>query len=180
MDNFMDSLMSRVDSLSQSSSTDSSSVEAEVKQPRQQRDNLSDMDFMVRERAALVQPPSPPPTQPFKPSHSSNVDMGELRRMISEELSRQGAGAAVEEFSQRYDRYEKEFKSELFQHVHRESVKCYRNTQAVIVENTNVIRQQIDDTAAGLRSMIIALIVLLVLNLGISALLMLHLIFGII
>ena len=116
------------------------------------------------------------PQSPLPQVHAE-VDMEAIKSALSEELSRQGS--TLEAFTQKYNNDSQKNLADTYQHVHRENVKCYRNTQAVIIENTNVLRQLVDERQASLKSMILGAIVLGILNLGISALLMLHLIFGI-
>ena len=71
-----------------------------------------------------------------------------------------------------------EVEKDLFLHVHRENVKCYRNTQATIIENTNMVKQGIEDKHSNIHSWLLILLVLSIVNLGANALLILHMIFG--
>ncbi len=71
-----------------------------------------------------------------------------------------------------------EVEKDLFLHVHRENVKCYRNTQATIIENTNMVKQGLEDKHSNVHSWLLMLLVLSIVNLGASALLILHMIFG--
>ena len=66
------------------------------------------------------------------------------------------------------------------EHVHKESVKCYRNTQAVIVEQSEVYNTKMNgmtQQVSGIKSLLIALLILLVLNLGGVGVLIAH-VFG--
>ena len=67
---------------------------------------------------------------------------------------------------------------DLFLHVHRENVKCYRNTQATIIENSNGIKMGIEEKHANIHSWLLGLLVLSIINFGATALLILHMIFG--
>ncbi len=67
---------------------------------------------------------------------------------------------------------------DLFLHVHRENVKCYRNTQATIIENSNGIKQGLDEKHANIHSWLLGLLILSIINFGATALLILHMIFG--
>ena len=71
-----------------------------------------------------------------------------------------------------------EVEKDLFLHVHRENVKCYRNTQATIIENTNMVKQGLEDKHSNIHSWLLILLVLSIVNLGANALLILHMIFG--
>ena len=67
---------------------------------------------------------------------------------------------------------------DLFLHIHRENVKCYRNTQATIVENTNIVKQAEEENHSNVHKWLVGLLVLGIINLGASALIILHMIFG--
>ncbi len=67
---------------------------------------------------------------------------------------------------------------DLFLHIHRENVKCYRNTQATIIENTNLIKQSEEENHSNVHSWLVGLLILSIINLGASALMILHMIFG--
>ncbi len=69
---------------------------------------------------------------------------------------------------------------DIFLHVHQENVRCYRNTQAVINENSDQIKQELKNTRSGLRGWLIFLFILTILNLGANAFLILRMVFGII
>ena len=69
---------------------------------------------------------------------------------------------------------------ELYLHVHRENVKCYRNTQAVVVENSDRIRKELKESHSGINGWLVALLILSIVNLGANAYLILHMVFGII
>ncbi|MCR4589503.1 MAG: hypothetical protein K5668_01615 [Lachnospiraceae bacterium] len=71
-----------------------------------------------------------------------------------------------------------EVEKDLFLHVHRENVKCYRNTQATIIENTNMVKQGLEDKHSNIHQWLLILLVLSLVNLGANALLILHMIFG--
>lgn len=63
------------------------------------------------------------------------------------------------------------------EYVHKESVKCYRNTQAVIVEQGEAAETRtagLSGQIKGLKGMLVAVIVLLVLNLGAMGALIAH------
>lgn len=67
---------------------------------------------------------------------------------------------------------------DIFLHVHRENVKCYRNTQAVIKESAGGLEKQLKEGQSGISGLLRAIIFLLILNLGASAVLILHTVFG--
>ncbi len=67
---------------------------------------------------------------------------------------------------------------DLFLHIHRENVKCYRNTQATIVENTNIVKQAAEENHSNVHKWLVGLLILGIVNLGASALIILHMIFG--
>lgn len=69
---------------------------------------------------------------------------------------------------------------DLFLHVHRENVKCYRNTQAVIVENADTIKQEMEKRISRMQGWFTGLLILGILNLGAVAFLILHIYFGLI
>lgn len=69
---------------------------------------------------------------------------------------------------------------DIFLHVHHENVRCYRNTQAVINENSDQIKQELKNTRSGLRGWLVFLFILTILNLGANAFLILRMVFGII
>ena len=71
-----------------------------------------------------------------------------------------------------------EVEKDLFLHVHRENVKCYRNTQATIIENTNMVKQGLEDKHSNVHQWLLMLLILSLVNLGANALLILHMIFG--
>ncbi len=66
---------------------------------------------------------------------------------------------------------------DLFLHVHRENVKCYRNTQAVIVETGNGLKQEMEKRYSGIHNLLLVVLILLILNLGAAAFLILNMIF---
>ncbi len=71
-----------------------------------------------------------------------------------------------------------EVEKDLFLHVHRENVKCYRNMQATMIENTNMVKQGLEDKHTDVHKWLLILLVLSLVNLGANALLILHMIFG--
>lgn len=67
---------------------------------------------------------------------------------------------------------------DIFLHVHRENVKCYRNTQAVIKESAGGLEKAFKEEQSGIRGLLRAVVLLLILNLGAAAVLILHTVFG--
>ncbi|SKC04411.1 hypothetical protein SAMN06296386_11546 [Lachnospiraceae bacterium] len=60
-------------------------------------------------------------------------------------------------------------RAEVFTHVHHENVRCYRNTQAVIIENTDKIVKQAEKNQRSLKGLMTAVLVFLILNLAATA-----------
>ncbi len=69
---------------------------------------------------------------------------------------------------------------DIYLHVHRENVKCYRNTQAVINEKTDALKQELEKRCSGIKGLLIGILILSLIDLGASAYLILHMVFGII
>ena len=118
----------------------------------------------IREMTPPPQPvPAPQPVQEQPPVQPQAVASAGSSASSSGNSGTEGAG---------------KLERDLFLHVHRENVKCYRNTQATIIENTNLIRQAGEDNHSNLHGWLVGLLVLSIINLGASALMILHMIFG--
>ncbi|MBQ9550357.1 MAG: hypothetical protein IJU87_06060 [Lachnospiraceae bacterium] len=101
---------------------------------------------------------------------------GNMKPIRAEKLSEDtGSG---EEAASSAGENEGEAGKDIFSHVHRENVKCYRNTQAVVKESTDSVKQELKDGMSGIRGLLKFIILLLILNLGASAVLILHSLFG--
>ena len=57
-------------------------------------------------------------------------------------------------------------RNELITHVHHENVRCYRNVQAVIIDNTDKIMKQAEKNQRSLKRVMTLVCVLLILNLA--------------
>lgn len=82
--------------------------------------------------------------------------------------------------SQTVEKPAKEDGRDIFLHVHRENVKCYRNTQAVVSESSDRISREMKNGRSGIRGLLIAVLILTIVNLGASAFLILRMVFGIV
>ncbi len=101
---------------------------------------------------------------------------GNIKPIRAEKLSEEpgsGNGAASSAGGN-----EGEAGKDIYSHVHRENVKCYRNTQAVIKESTGSIKQEFKEGQSGIRGLLTMILLLLILNLGATAVLILHSVFG--
>ena len=71
--------------------------------------------------------------------------------------------------------------------VHKESVKCYRNVQAVVEDNSKRITDRIEPVEAavnkrtgGIKGLLICILIFLIMNFAGTALLIAHLVLGVI
>ena len=80
-----------------------------------------------------------------------------------------------------------DLKNALSENIHAEDVKCYRNIQAVVEENSKKLTEQIEASAntdnsgtSGIKGLLIAILIFLLFDLGTSVILIAHIIFGVI
>ena len=59
-----------------------------------------------------------------------------------------------------------QLRAELITHVHHENVRCYRNVQAVIIDNTDKIMKQAEKNQRSLKGLMTVVLVFLILNLA--------------
>jgi hypothetical protein len=65
-------------------------------------------------------------------------------------------------------------KEEIMDYVHKESVKCYRNMQAVVEEKANMINQNVEGNRKNVKGILITILVFLILNFGTTIILILR------
>ncbi len=99
-----------------------------------------------------------------------------IRAEKMDETSEPASQAGTSGAESRTDETDKD----IFLHVHRENVKCYRNTQAVVDEKTGALKQELEKRCSGIKGMLTGILILLLINLGATAYLIMHLVFGII
>ncbi len=110
-------------------------------------------------------PPQSAPTQEAKPAASAEPEK------TAADSAKENTSALSNDGAEKLER-------DLFLHIHRENVKCYRNTQATIIENTNMVKQAAEENQNSTHNWLLALLVLSLINLGANALIILHMVFG--
>jgi hypothetical protein len=65
-------------------------------------------------------------------------------------------------------------KEEIMDYVHKESVKCYRNMQAVVEEKATMANQNAEGNLKSVKGILITILVFLILNLGATIILVLR------
>ena len=78
------------------------------------------------------------------------------------------------EYKKQNDEVIEKNKEEIMDHVHKESVKCYRNMQAVVEEKATMTSQNIEGNLKSVKGILITILVFLILNFGATIILILR------
>ncbi|MDD3413655.1 MAG: hypothetical protein PHY47_06605 [Lachnospiraceae bacterium] len=80
----------------------------------------------------------------------------------------------ITEYKKQNDEVIEKNKEEIMDHVHKESVKCYRNMQAVVEEKATMTSQSIEGSLKSVKGILITILVFLILNFGATIILILR------
>lgn len=80
----------------------------------------------------------------------------------------------ITEYKKQNEEVMEKNKEEIMDHVHKESVKCYRNMQAVVEEKATMTNQNIEGNLKSVKGILITILVFLILNLGATIVLVLR------
>lgn len=80
----------------------------------------------------------------------------------------------ITEYKKQNEEVMEKNKEEIMDHVHKESVKCYRNMQAVVEEKATMTSQNIEGNLKSVKGILITILVFLILNLGATIILILR------
>ncbi len=105
------------------------------------------------------------------PIRSEKMDDAGIDEMLNESVSQQeSAEMPVDNIAADvpvdFDEELEQLRNELITHVHHENVRCYRNVQAVIIDNTDKILKQAEKNQRSLKGLMTSVVVLLILNLA--------------
>ena len=80
----------------------------------------------------------------------------------------------ITEYKKQNEEVMEKNKEEIMDHVHKESVKCYRNMQAVVEEKATMTNQNIEGNLKSVKGILITILVFLIFNLGATIILVLR------
>ena len=96
------------------------------------------------------------------PIRSEKMDDAGIDDMINESVRQQESSEVPVNFNEDLE----QLKNELMTHVHHENVRCYRNVQAVIIDNTDKILKQAEENQRSIKRLMTVVVVFLILNLA--------------
>lgn len=158
MDNFMDKLVEKINAQGASRNQSAAGIQDNPRGLKQEKGIVTE-EKLRAESAKLIEAVA----AQINDGNAKQVELLTEYKQQSEEAVGKTLEAA---------------KDSLADHVHKESVKCYRNTQAVIEEKTTAVSENVQSGLQGIRGLLIAAIVLLVLNLGVAGVMLAHM-FGV-
>ena len=96
------------------------------------------------------------------PIRSEKMDDAGIDDMINESVRQQESSEVPVNLNEDLE----QLKNELMTHVHHENVRCYRNVQAVIIDNTDKILKQAEENQRSIKRLMTVVVVFLILNLA--------------
>ncbi len=146
MDNFMDKLVEKINAQGAARNQGPSGINDIPRGFRQEKNGVTE-EKLREESAKLIEAVA----SQMNDANAKQVELiTEYKQQTEETLSAKTESA----------------KESLADHMHKESVKCYRNTQAVIEEKATELSTGVKNSVGSLKGLLIAILILLIVNLG--------------